>query len=102
MTLADLRKVTVKKNLRIRFALSNGMECVLNEQGVARVPALNGVPSFNLEDELANAREFSVEPADDAEKGKNKAKPRSYTREEIAVLATAAPGGDAGREEHEE
>lgn len=30
MRLLDLRKVTVKKNLRIRFSLSNGMECVVN------------------------------------------------------------------------
>jgi len=102
MKLSDLRKVTVKKNLRIRFALSNGMECVLNEHGVAQVPALRAVPAFNLEDELAGAREFLVEPAAAGEKDKNKPKPRSYTRDEMAALATGGAGGEAGHDEHEE
>jgi hypothetical protein len=63
MKLADLRKVTVKKHLRIRFHLSNGMECVVNEHGVAQVPALRAVPSFNLEEELVGVQAFVVEPA---------------------------------------
>ena len=44
MNLSDLRKVTVKKHLRIRFPLSNGMECVVNEHGIAQVPALRAFP----------------------------------------------------------
>jgi len=102
MKLSDLRKITVKKNLRVRFALSNGMECVLNEHGVAQVPGLRAVPSFNLEDELAGVQQFLVEPAGAGEKDKTKLKPRSYTRDEMTALATAAPGGEAGHDEHEE
>lgn len=100
MKLSDLRKVTVKKNLRIRFTLSNGMECVLNEHGVAQVPGLRAVPSFNLEDELAGVQQFLVEPA--GEKDKTKLKPRGYTRDEMTAIATAAPGGDTAHDEHEE
>ena len=58
MNLSDLRKVTVKKHLRIRFPLSNGMECVVNEHGIAQVPALRAVPAFNLEEELGGAQAF--------------------------------------------
>ena len=103
MTLSDLRKVTVKKNLRIRFALSNGMECVLNEHGIAQVSALRAVPTFNLEDELAGAREFLVESVRAGEKGKKQPNPRSYTRDELAALAAGgAAGGETHHEEHED
>ena len=102
MKLSDLRKVTVKKSLRIRFALSNGMECVLNEHGVAQVPALRAVPAFNLEDELAAAQQFLVEPVGVTEKDKNKLKSRSYTRDEMAALATGGAGAEAAHDEHEE
>jgi hypothetical protein len=88
MKLADLRRAAVKKHLRIRFALSNGMECIVNEHGIAQVPALRTIPSFNLEEELGRAREFVLEAAGDA-----KAKPRSATAEEVAQLT--AGGGEA-------
>jgi hypothetical protein len=102
MKLSDLRKVTVKKHLRIRFPLSNGMECVVNEHGIAQVPALRAVPAFNLEDELVGAQTFVVEPADAGEKDKGKPKPRSYTRDEMAALATAGAGPGAAPDEHED
>ncbi len=102
MKLSDLRKLTVKKNLRIRFPLSNGMECVLNEHGVAQVPALRGVPTFNLEDEFARTQEFLVEPARFADKDRGQSKSRFCTRDEMVALAMDAPAGDAGREEHED
>ena len=53
MTLVDLRKLAIRKQSKIRFALRNGMECVISEDGIARVPALKAVPDFNLEQELA-------------------------------------------------
>jgi hypothetical protein len=102
MKLSDLRKVTVKKRLRIRFPLSNGMECVVNEHGIARVPALRAVPSFNLEEELAGVREFVVEPADTGEKDRGKPKARSYTRDEMTAFATAGAGAEAGHDEHDD
>jgi len=102
MKLSDLRKTTVKKRLRIRFPLSNGMECVVNEHGIAQVPALRAVPSFNLEEELSHAREFLVESAIAGEKDKAKPKPRSYTRDEMTALATAGGGAEAAHDEHED
>jgi hypothetical protein len=102
MKLSDLRKLTVKKNLHIRFALSNGMECLLDEHGVARVPALHAAPSFSLEEELAAAREFLVEPAAADQKHKARPKPRRCTRDEMTVLATAAPGAEPAHEDHDD
>ncbi|MGC9951476.1 MAG: hypothetical protein ABSF64_34405 [Bryobacteraceae bacterium] len=102
MKLSDLRKVTVKKHLRIRFPLSNGMECVVNEHGIAQVPALRAVPAFNLEDELVRVQAFVVEPADAGEKDKTKPKSRSYTRDEMSAFATAGAGVQAAHDEHED
>jgi len=101
MKLSDLRKVTVKKRLRIRFPLSNGMECVVNEHGIAQVPALRAVPAFNLEQELVGAQTFVVETADAGQKDNAKPKVRSYTRGEMTVLATAG-AGEAAPDEHED
>jgi hypothetical protein len=102
MKLSDLRKVTVKKHLRIRFALSNGMECVVNEHGIAQVPALRAVPTFNLEEELVSAQAFVVEPVEPGPKDKGKSTPRSYTRDEMTVLATAGSGAEAAHDEHDD
>jgi len=106
MKLADLRKVTVKQHIRIRFSLSNGMECVVNEHGVAQVPALRAPPAFNLEDELAAVQAFVVEPAEsrdkDKDRDKGRPKARSYTREEMTALAMAGAGATAAHDEHED
>jgi hypothetical protein len=104
MKLSDLRKITVKKHLRIRFALSNGMECIVDEHGIAKVPALRAVPTFNLEEEMAGVQAFVVEPADggDGDKDKLKVKLRYYTRDEMAALVTAGTGAAAAHDEHED
>jgi len=69
MNLGDLRKLAIRQQTRIRFSLANGMECVVNEHGVAQVPDLKGVPNFNLEQELASLTDGSatVEVHDDEE-----------------------------------
>ena len=42
MRLIDLRKHAIKKQHRIRFHLRNGMECVMDQRGVALVILLAG------------------------------------------------------------
>jgi hypothetical protein len=100
MTLADVRKLSIKKQYRIHFRLQNGMECVVTEHGIAKVPALESVPGFNLETELALAGEFLLEPAQ-APSGKDAPRPRTASREELAAL-TSAPAGAVAPEEHED
>jgi hypothetical protein len=102
MKLADLRKVTVKKHLRIRFHLSNGMECVVNEHGVAQVPALRAVPSFNLEEELVGVQAFVVEPAGAGDQNKGKPGARNYTRDEMKALISAGAGAAAVHDERDD
>jgi hypothetical protein len=103
MTLVDLRKLAIRKQSKIRFVLTNGMECVVSADGIARVPALNGVPEFNLEQELASATAFIVEAEVPAGmKNPPKAKPVSMGRPELAAMALDSPGAASSRDEHDD
>ena len=95
MTLSDLRRLTIRKQLTVRFRLRNGMECVVTEHGIAKIPELKAIPDFNLEEELASAGEFVVEPV--APPGaKNPVRPRTIGREEMAGMSESAPAATAG------
>ena len=101
MTLADLRKLSIKKNLRIRFVLPNGMECVVTQHGIAQLPALKGTPDFNIEQELVSVREFLLEPAVIQDK-KTAVKSRSVSREELDSMTHAPAAAVAAHDEHED
>ena len=90
MKLSDIRKITVRQRMRVRFALANGMHCVIDEHGLARVPGLKAPPDFNLEDELAGATRFEMQPLEGA--------PVSVPRSELERLAAGGPA-EASREE---
>lgn len=95
MTLGDLRKLAIRQQTRIRFTIANGLECVVNERGVAQVPALKGIPDFDLERELASARTFQLDPVETGPKAA--VKPRTLRREELAALTA----GSATAEVHD-
>ncbi|SPE26978.1 conserved hypothetical protein [Candidatus Sulfopaludibacter sp. SbA3] len=99
MTLADLRRLSIKRQLKIRFRLHNGMECVITEHGIAQVPELKGIPDFNLEQELVSAGQFLLEPVVITDK-KNAPKSRSVGREELSRLAATGPA--AGHDDHDD
>ena len=101
MKLADLRKLSIKQKTRIHFSLAGGLECVITEHGIAQIPGLRGVPEFDLESELAAAREFRFEPADAADR-KRPAPTRSLPREEVARLLGQASATTASAAEHED
>lgn len=98
MKLADLRKLSVRQNLKIRFQLPNGLECVITEQGVARIPALSRAPDFNLEQELVTIAEFLLEPAAAGKKASETTK--RLRREEMESLV--APNSASAGADHEE
>jgi hypothetical protein len=103
MTLVDLRKLAIRKQSKIRFVLRNGMECVVSADGIARVPALKGVPEFNLEQELASATAFVVETVVPAGmKNPPKPKPVFMGRPELEAMALDSPGAPSSRDEHDD
>jgi hypothetical protein len=97
MKLADLRKLSIRKQLKIRFQLSNGLECVITEHGIAQVPALRRVPDFNLERELADVSQFVIEPA--RVDSKSPVKPKTVTVEELTGMLAPAMASAADHEE---
>jgi hypothetical protein len=101
MKLADLRKFAIRKQTRIRFPLKSGLECVINELGVAQVPALKQPPEFNLEEELAGAGTFVLEPVVPAGT-RNPPKAASIARAELSTLTQEGHGAAAAHDEHED
>ena len=99
MKLVDLRKIGIRQQFRIRFQISNGLECIVNQHGVAQVPALHGIPDFNLEKELESVSRFVLEPA--AADPKNPLPSRSLTRDELAAMADSSPVAAAAEYEEE-
>jgi hypothetical protein len=103
MTLGHLRKLAIRKQFRIRFALRNGMECVVGEDGVVRVPALKSQPDFNLEQELAACAAFVLDPVTPAgQKNPPKSKPLSLGRAEMAAMASESPSAVAVHDDHDD
>ena len=104
MTLVDVRKLAIRKQSKIRFVLRNGMECIISEDGIARVPALKSVPDFNLEQELAAATSFVVEAViPPGTKNPPKPKPVPMGRTELTAMALNSAGGAvAVHDEHDD
>lgn len=94
MTLNDLRRAAIKRQLRLQFKLSNGMTCVVDEHGIARVGELRGPSSLNLEQELAASSSFATQAA-------GTANVRQCTRAELESLVgqNPSPGTDHDHDE---
>lgn len=100
MTLNDVRKLAIKSRQRIQFPVSNGLTCLITEQGIAKVPGLDGPPKFNLEEELRSAAEFTLE---EAVSPKEKApRPVRISRQDLAAKVAAVSGGGAMHDSHDE
>jgi hypothetical protein len=75
------------------------MECVLNEHGIAQVPAMRAAGDFNLEEELSRAAQFTLESAASTEKNRNRS--QILSRDEMAALA-GSKSAEASHDEHED
>ncbi|MCC6539099.1 MAG: hypothetical protein IT162_16220 [Bryobacterales bacterium] len=101
MKLADLRRLAIRQQTRVRFAMPGATpyECVIDEHGIARVPGLRETAGFSLEEELAAVREFELEPVPASAKAAPQR--RRAGRDEVEKLA--APGShSAVADEHDE
>jgi len=93
MKLNDLRRLTVREHIRVRFRTTGGLECVINEHGIGKTPELKGPPDFNLEDEFGKASDFVMERA--------KTPPRAISRAELEALASSGVAA-ATESDHED
>jgi hypothetical protein len=99
MKLADLRKLAIRKLIRIHFPLKNGMECVVNEKGVAQVHALKAPPDFNLEEELSTAQSFGLESVAPAGA---RSTPKTVLVPRAELAGMTGDGGAPAHDEHED
>ncbi|MBX5495315.1 MAG: hypothetical protein IRZ15_08255 [Bryobacteraceae bacterium] len=99
MKLNDVRKFAIRERVRIRFPISNGLVCSIDERGIGRVAELRSVPSFNLEEEFARAAQFSLEPVASSSKF---ARERTVSRQELEALAQGAAAPSSQDTDHEE
>ena len=100
MRLVDLRKLSIRRDVRIRFTLNGGLECLISEHGIAQVPGLRSIPKFNLEEELAAARQFLIESPD----GQPRKAPggRTVNRQELEAMVASAGTAVVGGEHDDE
>ncbi len=82
MTLTDVRRLAVRKGARIRFQLPAGLECVVDEHGMALIPELKAPPSFRLDREFEGVGHFVMETVSGKE-----TKREPFTREQLGALA---------------
>ncbi|MCC6391891.1 MAG: hypothetical protein IT167_14930 [Bryobacterales bacterium] len=98
MKLSELRRLTIRKQMRVWFTLSGGSECLINEHGIAQAPGLQSAPDFNLEQEVAQAAAFRIEYMGE-EAAKTRARTATAADLQKMILAVT-PGATAP--EHEE
>jgi hypothetical protein len=82
MKLTDLRNYSVRNNVRIRFRLASGLDCLVDEHGVLRIPALARATDLRLEEELARTGEYVIEPVAGS--------PRKLPSRELSALLNSA------------
>ena len=58
MTLTEARRYAVSKKTRIEFSTASGLDCIIDEHGIARVPELKAAPDFTMTNEFDNATTF--------------------------------------------
>lgn len=96
MKLSDVRRMAIRQQTRVRFPLSNGQECLVDEHGIARVPGIRDVTQINLEHELAGVQEVQLETISAT---RNSSRP--VKRAELEKLVQTQPSA-AAHDDHDE
>lgn len=95
MKLTDLKRLTARKTMEVSFPVPDGMECVVDSAGVARIPGLKAPPGFNLDQCVAEAESFTVRAGAGAA-------PRRASRAEVEQLVASLSGAAPAAPDHDE
>ncbi len=85
MTLLELRRYAIQKQVRVQFRSPEAGECVVNEHGVLKIPSLAGVPQFQFDSSLAGVERFDLIPV------QGSGGTRVVSREELESLVGRPP-----------
>ena len=78
--------------MRVRFQVEGAGACLVDEQGILKIPALKGVPDYNLADLLGMVEQFTVETVG------NPPKRQKVSRQELEGRLGEGPAGEAAEE----
>jgi hypothetical protein len=92
MTLTQARRYAVQKQTSIEFHTSRGIACVIDVQGVARVPELKAAPDFVMTTEFDQAAAFTLVRG---------AQRKQLSRDELSQLAGPAQAASHGHDEED-
>jgi len=93
MTLAEVKKLAIRRQVRIRFSLES-TEALIDEHGIAKVPGLQNVPAFNLDHALGNVTQFKLELLGPDGKAKSI---QNAKGEEVAKMIAGLSAADAAK-----
>jgi predicted FMN-binding regulatory protein PaiB len=100
MTLAELKKLAIRRQVRIRFAVES-TEALIDEHGIAKVPGLQNVPTFNLDHALGTVAQFRLELL--GPDGKAKSVQNANGQEVAKMIAgLSAAGAAKATDDHDE
>lgn len=78
----DLRRFAIQTRTEITYRVRHGGQvCVVNTNGLIKIPGLSGLPPYNIEEVLAAADQFELQRGPE--------KPRTLNREEMLALLKA-------------
>jgi hypothetical protein len=92
MTLTQARRYAVQKQTSIEFHTASGIACLIDQQGVARVPELKAAPDFVMTTEFDQASAFTLIRG---------AQRKLISRDELSQLAGPAQAATHGHDEDE-
>ncbi|MCC6587098.1 MAG: hypothetical protein IT168_10435 [Bryobacterales bacterium] len=97
MKLQDLRKFAIQQQSRIKFNFGDAFQCVIDEHGIAKVPSpqISSAPPIDLEQELAAAHQFSLEPV-----VLSSGRPRTISRADLESLLRTSSTSHAADQQH--
>ena len=93
--LNDLRRYVVLNRTPVTYLDQSGRKAHVNRKGIVEIPGIAGAPPYNVEDVLAAAQEFVLEPE------APNAQVRRLNRQQILELLTSAAPGPASKDKEE-
>lgn len=91
--LSDLRRYAILNRIPITYLDQSGRKARVNRKGIVEIPGITGAPPYNVEEVLAAAQEFVLEPEDP------KAQVRRLSRQQIVELLGSSAPAPAPKEE---
>lgn len=88
ITANQLRRYAIQNRTEITYRVRRqGQVCVVNTQGIIKIPGISGPALYNADDVLARADEFELKRGEE--------KPRSLSREQMLELLKPPAGKPA-------